>query len=119
MTSGGLRSAGESPTRLAVAGIPSDNKVIIGGEAPELSVSEVMSDGTTKPLTDTTGQTYTSTDKTKVDVINKDSGDSVSGVKLVSDTTVALKGISPGSSRVTVEADGLSFTTKSITAAEK
>lgn len=92
--------------------------MIIGGETPEIAVSAVMSDGSTKELTDTTGQTYTSIDKTKVDVINKDSGDSISGVRLVSDTTVALKGISPGSSRVTVEAEGLSFTTESITAVE-
>lgn len=104
---------------LAVSGIPADNKVIIGGDTPELLVSVEMSDGTTKQLTNTTGQTYTSSDKTKVDVIDKESGDSVSGTKLESDTTVALKGISSGNSRVTVEAEGLSFTTENITAVEQ
>lgn len=104
---------------LAVSGIPADKKVVIGGDTPELQVSVAMSDGTTKQLTDTTGQTYTSSDKTKVDVIDKESGDSVSGTKLASDTTVALKGISSGASRVTVEAEGLSFTTEKITAVEQ
>ena len=102
---------------LAVSGIPTNNKVIIGGSTPELLVSVEMSDGTTKELTDTTGQTYTSTDKTKVDVINMMSGASVSGVKLKSNTIVALKGISSGTSRVTIKAEGLSFTTENITAA--
>lgn len=102
---------------LAVSGIPTNNKVIIGGSTPELLVSVKMSDGTTKELTDTTGQTYTSSDKTKVDVIDMESGASVSGVKLASNTIVALKGISSGTSRVTVEAEGLSFTTEEITAA--
>lgn len=102
---------------LAVSGVPTNNKVIIGGSTPELLVSAEMSDGTTKELTDTTGHTYTSSDKTKVDVINMESGASVSGIKLASNTTVALKGISSGTSRVTVEAEGLSFTTEEITAA--
>lgn len=101
---------------LAVSGIPTNNKVIIGGSTPELLVSVEMSDGTTKELTDTTGQTYTSSDKTKVDVIDMMSGVSVSGIKLASNTIVALKGISSGTSRVTVEAEGLSFTTEEITA---
>lgn len=101
---------------LAVSGIPTNNKVIIGGSTPELLVSVEMSDGTTKELTDTTGQTYTSSDKTKVDVIDMMSGASVSGVKLKSNTIVALKGISSGTSRVTIEAEGLSFTTEEITA---
>lgn len=101
---------------LAVSGIPTNNKVIIGGSTPELLVSVEMSDGTTKELTDTTGQTYTSSDKTKVDVIDKESGASVSGIKLKSNTVVALKGISSGASKVTVEAEGLSFTTVEITA---
>ena len=104
---------------LAVSGIPADKKVIIGGDTPELQVSVAMSDGTTKQLEDTTGQTYTSSDKTKVDVIDKESGDSVSGTKLASDTTIAIKGISSGASRVTVEAEGLSFTTEKITAVEQ
>lgn len=102
---------------LAVSGIPTNDKVIIGGSTPELLVSVEMSDGTTKELTDTTGQTYTSSDKTKVDVIDMESGASVSGVKLKSNTIVALKGISSGTSKVTVEAEGLSFTTVEITAA--
>ena len=101
---------------LAVSGIPTNNKVIIVGSTPELLVSVEMSDGTTKELTDTTGQTYTSSDKTKVDVIDKESGASVSGIKLASNTIVALKGISSGTSRVTVEAESLSFTTVEITA---
>lgn len=104
---------------LAISGIPANKKVIIGGDTPELQVSVAMSDGTTKQLEDTTGQTYTSSDKTKVDVIDKESGDSVSGTKLASDTTIALKGISSGASRVTVEAEGLSFTTEKITAVEQ
>lgn len=104
---------------LAISGIPADKKVIIGRDTPELQVSVAMSDGTTKQLADTTGQTYTSSDKTKVDVIDKESGDSVSGTKLASDTTVALKGISSGASRVTIEAEGLSFTTEKITAVEQ
>ena len=102
---------------LAVSGIPTNNKVIIGGSTPELLASVEMSDGTTKELTDTTGQTYTSSDKTKVDVIDMMSGASVSGIKLASNTIVALKGISSGASRVTIEAEGLSFTTEEITAA--
>ena len=102
---------------LAISGIPTNNKVIIGGSTPELLVSVRMSDGTVKELTDTTGQTYTSSDKAKVDVIDMRSGASVSGVKLKSNAIVALKGISSGTSRVTIEAEGLSFTTENITAA--
>ena len=46
MTPEGLRSSDESTasaTSLTVAGIPSNQKVIIGGETPKIAVSAVIS----------------------------------------------------------------------------